>query len=239
MIKHFIFQHDSSCELLVRCSSMVALTVVATLVFSAQAQEPSVEEDLHIHRATTETTSPYDAFAYANRISAAPSEGETPVAYAGAVIFSRLSNIEGRIQVKIMDGFDRAAYLGYKTFMRAWPEPGDGVGNCVSCHTPAAFTDKAKHIVDDSGSAKATISLRNQKKSDEELEAIVRQKIKMAAIARKGNSDIDEAYRLIELRDEDVANLVSFLQSLNEAPKETFRQLIVDSEILDTSDLIR
>jgi len=211
---------------------------IIILAFSIQALAQNPEEDLSIHRLAAETTSPYDAIAYLNRIPLEPSEGQTPVQYAGAVIYSRLSNIEGRVQVKILEGFDRDAYFGYKSFMRAWPDPGQGIGNCVSCHTPANFTDDAKHIVDDSGEAKITPSLRNHKKSDKELEAIIRQKLLMAKKARDGSAKIDEAYKVIELKESDVKEMVRFLQSLNEVPKETFRKIIVEAEILDTTDII-
>lgn len=195
----------------------------------SQAQDESVEEELGVHRLKSGETSPYDAFLYSNRIAGGPNEGETPVDFAGNVIFSRLSNIEGRIQLKIVEGFQRPAYLGYKTFLRAWPEvEGVAVGNCVVCHTPSAFADESKEVP----------SLRNLKKSDAELESIVREKLKMAEKARAGDAAIDEAYEIIVMEDEDVKNMVAFLQSLNEISGDEFRERIVNAEILDTSDLI-
>jgi hypothetical protein len=215
---------------------LVAATVIFAILSSAYGQ--GVEEELGIHRLDTETFAPYDAAAYLNRIPTEPDEDATPVQYAGTVIYSRLPNIEGRVQVKILEGFDRDAYFGYKSFMRAWPDPGFGIGNCVVCHIPPTFTDGAKHVVDESGEAKMTPSLRNLNKSDEELTVILNQKVKLAEKARDGSIVIDEAYKVIELKESDVKEIVSFLQSLNEVPKEKFRQIIVDAEILDTTDII-
>lgn len=225
-------------------SAFIRFAIIAAVGLSipmagSNAQDASVEEELHIHRLKSGETSPYDAFLYANRVGSGPNEGQSAVDFAGMVIFSRLSNIEGRVQLKIVDGFQRPAYLGYKTFLRAWPEiEGVAVGNCVVCHTPSHFTDSASHFVDNSGEAKETPALRNLKKTNAELESILREKLKMAEKARAGEVEIDEAYQLITLEEEDIKNLVAFLQSLNEVPEEEFRQLIVNAEILDTSDLI-
>jgi hypothetical protein len=218
----------------------VTVSVVGILSLkSVQAQEPSVEEELHIHRLHTTTFSPYDAFTYLNRIPTAPDEGQSPAEFAGNVIFSRLSNMEGRIQIKEMEGFHRPAYLGYKSFLRAWPdEKGVAVGNCVVCHTPPNFTSGAKYIVDESGQPKAAPSLRNLKKTDAELKAIIQKKVQMAERARAGETSLDEAYKLIQLNETDVDNLVAFLKSLDEVPEDHFRQIIVESTILDTSDLL-
>jgi hypothetical protein len=196
---------------------------------SVRAQDKTVEEELHIHRLKAGTTSPYDAFTYLNRVADKPTTGETPVEYAGNVIFSRLANTEGRIQLKVVKGFQRPEYLGYKSFMRAWEETeGTAVGNCVVCHTPSTFggTD-----------AKPAPPLRNLKKSNEELKKIVLQKVAMAEKARGGDTKIDEAYKLVRLSEQDVDNMVAFLQSLNELPHDEFRQIVVDATILDTSDM--
>jgi len=215
-----------------------ASVAIATVAIITPSQGQTPEEEFGVHRLESEATAPYDAVAYLNRIPLEPGEGETAVQYAGNVIYSRLANLEGRVEVKILEGFDRDAYFGYKSFMRAWPDPGNGIGSCVVCHTPGNFTDSAEHVVDETGEAKMTPSLRNLNKSDEELNAILKQKLKMAEKARESATDIDEAYKTIELKDSDIKEMVSFLQSLNEVPKEKFRQIIVDAEILDTTDII-
>lgn len=214
--------------------ALVALTALA----GAAGADESVEEKLHVHRAQSDDTAPYDAFAYLNRIQLAPSEDQPPAEYAGLILFSRLPNVEGRIQLKIVEGFDRAAYLGYKTFLRSWDEGGPAVGACVMCHTPANFTDNAEHIMNKTYEPVITPTLRNLDKSDEEIEAAIRGKMEMAELARSGDTNIDEALKLISLGDEDVANLVAFVKSLRELPAEEYRQVIVDAEILDTSDML-
>lgn len=193
-----------------------------------QAQEKSVEEELHVHRLKSGETSAFDAFAYLNRIATAPTQDETPVQYAGNVIYSRLSNMEGRIQLKVPKGFGMPEYLGFKSFLRSWEEEGQAVGNCVVCHTPPKFqgTD-----------AIPAPSLRNLKKTDEELKKIIQQKIALGEKARAGDKTVDEAYKLISLTEEDVNNMVAFLKSLQELPHDEFRQVIVDATILDTSNM--
>jgi len=90
----------------------------------------------------TDLSAPWDAFASMNRIPTGPGAGETPEAYAGRV-FGRLANLEGRLQVKLVDGFDVDAYEGLKIFFRTSGE--SSVGNCVACHTPPIFTDFGFH----------------------------------------------------------------------------------------------
>ena len=220
--------------------AVVSLTAVTLACFGqAQAQESSIEENLKVHRITTDTTSPYDAFAYINRVPTEPSEGETVVGFAGMVIFSRLGNQEGRIEVKLVEGIDRSGYLGYKTFMRAWPDEENGVGNCVVCHTPPGFTNGKKYITNEFGVANIVPSLRNLRKSDKEIETIIQQQVKMSELARAGEAkDIEEAYAIIRLGESDVKDLISFISSLNEVSKEKFRDIILKAEVLDTSDLL-
>lgn len=213
-------------------ASACAATVVAVGTLwsmqGIQAQEKSVEEELHVHRLKSGETAAYDAFAYLNRVSTAPTKDETPVQYAGNVIYSRLSNMEGRIQLKVPAGFAMPEYLGYKSFLRSWEEEGQAVGNCVVCHTPPKFqgTD-----------AKPAPSLRNLKKSDEELKKIIQAKVALGEKARGGDASVDEAYKLVSLTEADVDNLVKFLQTLNELSHDDFRKVIVDATILDTSEM--
>lgn len=228
-----------------RLPGLFALAAVAALAFTGitysdhhESGEKSAEEDLGIHRLTATTTAPFDAFAHMNRVPQELTEGETPASYSGVILYSRLRNQEGRIEVKVLKGFDGNAYYGYKNFLRTWADiDGIGVGGCISCHVPPTFSDGLEHIVDASGEAKATVSLRNLKKTDKELEAIVRSKMKMAEMARAGEGNIDDAYKATQLKDRDVKQLVAFLQSLNEIPKDKFRKIILDAEILDTTDL--
>lgn len=213
-------------------SACAAAILGASMLWSTQqsyAQDKSVEEELHVHRLKLGETSAYDAFAYLNRVSTAPTKDETPVQYGGNIIFSRLANTEGRIQLKVVKGFDMPEYLGYKSFLRAWEETeGTAVGACVVCHTPASFGGTE---------AKPAPSLRNLKQSKEELKKIIQQKVEMATKARAGDAQIDEAYKLVVLDEKDIDNLVAFLQTLKELPHDEFRQIIVDATILDTSKM--
>ena len=215
--------------------ALVALAMLAAA--GTGAADETAEEQLHVHRAQSDDTAPYDAFAYLNRVQIKPAEGQPPAEYAGVILFSRLPNVEGRIQMKVVEGFDRAAYLGYKTFLRSWDEGGPSVGACVMCHIPADFTDNAEHVIDETNEPKITMPLRNLTTSDEELEAAVRKKIAMAEKAHEDGSLIDENYKLISLTEEDVPQLVAFVKSLRELPADEYRERIVHAEILDTSDM--
>jgi len=87
-------------------------------------------------------TSAYDAFAYMNRLPRALAEGETPE-FFGNTQLARLANLEFRTAPKIHPGFNEDAYAGFKIFMRTTGEP--RTGNCVTCHMPPLFTDRAFH----------------------------------------------------------------------------------------------
>jgi hypothetical protein len=216
------------------------LTAICMIVsMTACAQDAKVESELKIHRLDSENTSPYDAFAYLNRVPDI-NEGEDPKTYAGHVLLSRLANEEGRILIKIVDGFNRSAYYGYKSFMRYWPEEDLGMGGCVVCHHPPNFADAGdkKYIVDSSGIAKAVPPLRNTKRSKDELKAIIEKKIKLAEMARAGKADnIDESYKLMKLSTSDVDGIAEFIRSMISTPKEGYRDLILSATILDTTDV--
>ena len=50
------------------------------------------------------------------------------------------------------------------------------------------------------------------------------------------DDDVDAEYAKININDRDVDRLVAFLTLLNDVPDADFRQLIVNSELLDTSE---
>lgn len=89
-------------------------------------------------------TAPWDAFTSMNRLHAGPIAGETIENYAFGV-WSRLGNLEGRLQVKRPKGFTQEAYRGFKAFFRTTAEGDAPVGNCVACHVPPEFTDRRFH----------------------------------------------------------------------------------------------
>ena len=90
----------------------------------------------------TTNTAPWDAFASMNRVPTGPIGDEAPAHHASR-IFGRLANQEGRLQVKMVDGFDGLAYRGLKIFLRTGGEA--SVGNCVACHVLPTFTDFRFH----------------------------------------------------------------------------------------------
>lgn len=193
----------------------------------------SVEEKTRIHRLASTRRSIYDAFTYVNRLPEVPEEWEEPIDVAGR-IFGRLANQEGRILLKVPAGMDRQSYLAFKTFFRYEGE--SAVGNCAACHTLAEFSDEKEHVVTAGGSPVKTPSLRNLRQTKVDVGRVIREKIAASERKRAGEADeIDEAYAVMKINEEDVAGLVAFLDLLNDVPDEEFRKLILDVTLLDTS----
>jgi hypothetical protein len=81
-----------------------------------------------------------------------------------------------------------------------------------------------------------TTSLRNLNKSAQALRKIIDQKINYAKIKQKGDAPkISDLYSTIRLDQNDVTALVAFIKLLQDVPEQTFRQLILDSEVFDPS----
>ena len=73
-------------------------------------------------------------------------------------------------------------------------------------------------------------------KSSQALRKIINQKIKYAKIKQKGDAtEISDAYSQIRLHQDDVSELVAFLEVLRDVSEQRFRQLILDSEVFDPS----
>lgn len=212
-----------------------ALLILGALP-AADADEQSIEEQSKVHRLASTQRAIYDAFAYVNRIPAEAGEEESPTDLAGR-IFGRLANQEGRILLKLPPGMDRESYLAFKTFFRY--TGGAQVGNCVACHSPAEFTDAQEHVVTKGGSPSATPSLRNLKERNVDIAKAIMDKIAASHQKQSGEADeIDGAFATMSITGEDVPGLVAFLNLLNDVPESEFRALILDAEILDTSDII-
>jgi hypothetical protein len=193
----------------------------------------SVEEKTRVHRLASTRRSIYDAFTYVNRLPEVPEEWEEPIDVAGR-IFGRLANQEGRILLKVPAGMDRQSYLAFKTFFRYEGE--SAVGNCAACHTLAEFSDKKGHVVYAGGSPVKTRSLRNLRQTKVDVGRVIREKIAESEKKRSGDADeIDDAYAVMNITEEDVSGLVAFLDLLNDVPDEDFRKLILDVKLLDTS----
>lgn len=216
----------------------------ATFFDGVVLAEESVEKELKVHRLVTTETAPYDAFTYLNRIGTAVEDGETPQDFAGRM-FGRLANQEGRVELKLPPGFTPLAYDGLKIFYQYTGEP--KTGNCVSCHEPPHFTDMSSHVVDASKEARETPTLRDIGNTApylsggkaKTLAAVLKQKMRAAKLAKDDStSDIDEAYTLMTITNDDIPALVEFLKTMDDLGKEGFRDLILNAEILDTAAMV-
>jgi len=193
----------------------------------------SIEETTKIHRLATTKRAIYDAFVYLNRIPEKAEDDETPEDFAGR-IFGRLANQEGRILIKLPEGMDRQAYLGYKIFLES--EGTAKMGNCIACHAPPDFTDLKEHVSSQNGSKKPTPSLRNLAKRKVNVRQVLMAKMAASERKRAGKGEkVDEAYGKMRLNKGDLAELVAFLKLLNDVPEKDFRNLILNAKILDTS----
>jgi len=209
--------------------SLAVLLLITGLTLSAAEKKPdkSIEEKTKIHRLNTKQRSAYDAFVYLNRIPAKADEGEEILDFT-ARVYSLLANQEGRVLIKLPKGMGHEAYLGYKTFMRTDAKVSNG--NCVTCHTPEKFTDLKKHVVNQNGKALPTPSLRNLAKRKVNIAKVLQSKL---AAAKKPDASKD--YKLMKLNKTDLTHLEAFLKQMNDVDDKTFRELILKSNVLDTS----
>ena len=193
----------------------------------------SVEQSTRVHRLASSKRAVYDAFSYVNRIPEEAEEGESPSDIAGR-IFGRLANQEGRILLKVPPGMDHDSYRAFKTFFRYEGET--SVGNCAACHTLTEFTDEKKHLVTRGGVPVMTPSVRNLGQTTVDVRKAIMTKITASRQKKSGEAEeIDDAYAVMNLSEEDVAGLVAFIELLNDVPDEDFRSLILGATLLDTS----
>ena len=207
----------------------VVMLVLMQSSLGAAEKKPdrSIEEKTKIHRLNTKQRSAYDAFIYVNRIPAKADEGENPEDFS-ARIFSRLANQEGRILIKLPQGMNREAYLGYKTFLNTDAKASNG--NCVACHAPEKFTDLQKHVLTEKGKPLPTPSLRNMAKRKVDIARVLQTKLTTAKAV-----DAPKDYKLINLNKIDLTHLEAFLKQLNDVDDKNFRELILKAKVLDTS----
>lgn len=206
---------------------------VASITTTAGQREPSVEERTRVHRLKTNKRSAFDAFAYVNRIPLQADDEETPEDLAGR-IFGRLANQEGRVLLKLPPGMNRVAYEGFKTFLRS--EGTESAGNCIVCHTLPNLTDLQSHISTPGRKALPTPSLRNLKKSREDLRQVMLSKLRTSRLKNQGNAnDVDPEYAGIHLQIDDIEPVIAFLQTLQDVSDIQFRRQILQAKQLDTS----
>lgn len=91
----------------------------------------------------TTRDSPYDMFLQLNALPAAPEPGQTPSAYADALL-GRVRGLEAEGKLAMPgEGFGSVELKGFRIFFRTHGP--DRAGSCVECHTPPAFTDFSMH----------------------------------------------------------------------------------------------
>lgn len=215
----------------------VSMFVAASMFLaSVDAQEgQSIEARTQIHRLSSTQRATYDAFVYVNRIPEKPRPDESAVDLAGRIL-GRLANQEGRILVKLPPGMDRDAYEAMKTFYRFTGLGNEKVGNCAVCHTPIEFTDFQHHVVEPGGVAVPTPSLRNLADRQVDISQALRDKIAAAQQKRAGTADeIADPYTGIKITNDDIPGMVKFLGLLNDVEDGAFRELILNSTLLDTA----
>jgi len=200
---------------------------LACLLVSGWLPAKSIEEKVGVHRLDNKERAPYDAFIYVNRIPSKAEEGEEILDFT-ARVYSRLTNQEGRILIKLPPGMNREAYLGYKTFLSTDAKVSNG--NCVVCHAPEKFTDLKEHVLSPGGKALPTPSLRNMNKRNVNIAKVLRAKL---IAAREPGASKD--YQLIKLNKDDLTHLEAFLKQLNDVDDKNFRELIIKAKVLDTS----
>ena len=179
--------------------------------WSSIAAAPSENEipKTRVHRLESSFRSPFDAFLYVNRIPAKPEPDETPEDLSGRIL-GRLANQEGRVLVKLPPGMNRLAYEGFKIAIGSKSRL-DSQSSCIACHHLPNFGKATSHT--------STPSIRNRSFSNVQLRSLLQ----------------NATHRDIEIDDEDIGKLHSFLQTLTDVPDAEFRDLILKATVLDTS----
>ena len=81
-----------------------------------------------------------------------------------------------------------------------------------------------------------TPSVRNLRQTKVDVAKAIMAKITASRQKKSGEAEeIDDAYAVMSLDEEDVAGLVAFIELLNDVPDEDFRNLILNATLLDTS----
>ena len=174
--------------------------------WSSGASAPTREVTTLIHRFNSKYRSPFDAFAYMNRIPIEPEALENQMDLASR-IESRLANQEGRVQIKLPLQMERKAYEGFKLAV------GINAANnsCFSCHhLPALGYFNREAPVP---------SLRNRVLSRDQLK----------------ESLMSDVHEFTSLDAVTLDRLLAFIEALNDVPDNQFRPLILNATVLDTT----
>jgi cytochrome c peroxidase len=220
--------------------AVLTLAVCASLALG-QSQSGSVVT-------SAKYTSPYDAFMKMNRLPEAFGPGDNGADYWG-FLESRLGNQAGRILIKRpAKGFSDDAFRGWLSFMRAYGNA-TGIGNCAECHRVPDFTDHQKHNIGTAKELVETPSLRGaagkksffQDGSASTLEEAIARHVAAAQVAQQDKkSGVEVEVGKIALNEREIGEVAAFLRSIEEVPREQFRQYLIDVVIqpveLDFSD---
>ncbi len=213
---------------LLMLGAVLTLAVCATLALG-QSQSGSVVN-------AAKYTSPYDAFMKMNRLPEAFGKDDNGADYWG-FLESRLGNQAGRILIKRpAKGFSDDAFRGWLSFMRTSGNA-TGIGNCVECHRVPDFTDHQKHNIGTAKEPLETPSLRGAagKKSffrdgsASTLEEAIARHVAAAQVAQQDKrSGVEVEVGKIALSEREIGEVAAFLRSIQEVPREQFRQYLID-----------
>ena len=208
--------------------SLLSLAVFATLALG-QSQSGNVVT-------SAKYTSPYDAFMKMNRLPETFSKDDNGADYWG-FLESRLGNQAGRILIKRpAKGFGDDAFRGWLSFIRAYGNA-TGIGNCAECHRVPDFTDHQKHNIGTAKDPVETPSLRGaagkklyfQDGSASTLEEAITRHVAAAQVAQQDKrSGVEVEVGKIALNEREIREVAAFLRSIQEVPREEFRQYLID-----------
>lgn len=181
-------------------------------------------------------TSPYDAFMKMNRLPESLGKDDNGADYWG-FLESRLSNQAGRILIKRpAKGFSDDAFRGWLSFIRAYGNA-EGIGNCVECHRVPDFTDHQKHNIGTAKQPIETPSLRGlagkksflRDGSARTLEDAIARHVAAAQVSQQDKkSGVEVEVGKIALNEREIREVATFLRSLEEVPRDEFRQYLID-----------
>lgn len=224
-------------------SAFAVVMATGLLIAHAQERNKELERAIGIHYYNERGFTIYDAFSHVNRIPNGPAGDfpEEPIDTEGR-IFGRLGNQEGRVQLKLPEGMTKEDYFAFKTFFSSGSFFDEKAGNCGSCHGAGLFTDGKKHVVTNGGLPIKTPSLRNLKRTNEELRKAIMDHLAASKEKQSAQAtDVDDMFALITITEEDVPALIGFLKLLNDVAdasdmadvRKKFRPLVNNARVVD------
>lgn len=220
-------------------------TMLATGIALAQAKRnKELEKAIGIHRYNERGFSIFDAFSHVNRVPSGPMGEfpEEPIDTAGRIL-GRLANQEGRVQIKLPEGMTKDDYFALKTFFSSDSFYYRKSGNCGACHGAGSFDDGRTHVVKKGGSPVKTPTLRNLRRSDQEISKAILAHLAARRQRMSGAKDIDEMFSLMNITANDVPALVKFVKLLRDVAdrdnmaevRKKFRPLVSGARLVDVA----